>query len=80
MHLRVAEDGGGTTLRRDITVFRRVGKLYRRSDEHHLLGLYRPEEIAEELTRAGFRVRRIPGYSDFRFPPGLAGFVATKPA
>jgi SAM-dependent methyltransferase len=77
--LRATEDEVGTTLTRDITVFRRVGKLYRRSDERHVLRLYRREEIAEELTRTGFEVRRIPGYNDFRFPPGLAGFVATKP-
>ena len=79
LHLQAAEDEAGTTLTRDITVFRRVGKLYRRSDERHVLRLYPRDEVAEELTRTGFEVRRVPGYTDFRFPPGLAGFVATKP-
>jgi SAM-dependent methyltransferase len=76
--MRAVEDDAGNTLERDITVFRRVGRLYRRSDEHHLLRLYRRHEIAEQLARTGFEVRRVPGYNDFRFPPGLAGFVATK--
>jgi SAM-dependent methyltransferase len=76
--MRASEDDAATTLQRDITVFRRVGKLYRRSDECHVLRLYRRQEITEELARTGFEVRRIPGYNDFRLPPGLAGFVATK--
>jgi SAM-dependent methyltransferase len=78
LFLRAVEDVGGTTLQRDITVFRRVGRLYRRADERHVLRLYRREEVAGELIKAGFEVRRIPGYNDFRFPVGLAGFIATK--
>lgn len=67
----------GRTLTREMTLFRKVGKTYRRSDERHVLRLYEPAEISGRLRAAAFDVRRLYGYGDLRFPPGLSGFLAS---
>jgi hypothetical protein len=36
-------------------------------------------EVAGELREVGFRVRLLRGYGAFRFPRGVAGFLARKP-
>jgi SAM-dependent methyltransferase len=66
-------------LRRRITAFRKAGKLYRRSEEIHDLRLYAVEDLAEELTACGFRVRVLRGYGQFRLPAGIEGILAIKP-
>jgi SAM-dependent methyltransferase len=75
---RAEEDEAGTTLVRKITLFRRHGELYRRSDEEHVLHLHRPEHVEAALREAGFEVRRIDRYGDVALPPGLHGFVAVR--
>ncbi|MGH9277832.1 MAG: class I SAM-dependent DNA methyltransferase [Acidimicrobiales bacterium] len=73
--LRRSEDGG--VLTRHITLFRRVGDAYRRSDETHTLRLYRPDEVRQALAAAAFsRVRRLRGYGDYRTGRGWAVFCA----
>jgi SAM-dependent methyltransferase len=64
---------------RQITTFRKVGKLYRRSDETHTLRLYRTRDLIDDLAGCGFRARRLTAYGSFRFPPGIAGVLAIKP-
>ncbi len=44
-------------LTRRMTVFRKVGKLYRRSEESHRLRLYWGAVLARVLRDIGFRVR-----------------------
>jgi SAM-dependent methyltransferase len=78
LYSRAEEDEAGTTLLRRITLFRRVGDVYRRSDEDHLLHLYPPDDVELALHRAGFEVRRVDTYGERAFPPGLNGFVATR--
>ncbi len=56
----------GRSLTRRITTFRRIGRLWRRSDEVHRLRLYRPADVLAALRGAGFGARRLPAY------PGLA--------
>jgi SAM-dependent methyltransferase len=73
------EDIRRKILTRRMTIFRRVGRLYRRSEEVHRLRLYSVGQITKTLTGAGFRVTRVPGYGKERFAPGLTGFVARKP-
>lgn len=46
----------GRTLVRQITVFRRAGRAYRRSDEVHRLRLYPRTEVARALAAVGFDV------------------------
>jgi len=66
------------TLMRRITCFRRRGEQYRRSDEIHQLRLYRPEEIAGRLTKAGFEVATLSRYGRFSLPAGITAFLARK--
>jgi SAM-dependent methyltransferase len=47
----------GRVLTRDLTTFRRVGRLYRRSRERHHVRLLRQAELAAALRQAGFAVR-----------------------
>jgi len=63
---------------RRMTAFRKVGKLYRRSQETHRLRLYRSSDLAAELRRAGFSVRMLRAYGRMPLPSGNAAFVATK--
>jgi SAM-dependent methyltransferase len=78
--LETEEDPRACTLTRRIVSFRRVGTLYRRSEEIHRLRLYGPGEITRELRRVGFRVRVLRGYGPVRLPRGWAAFAARKPA
>lgn len=66
-------------LERRITTFRKVGALYRRSEEVHRQRLYAPSEVLAALRAAGFRARAARGYDSLRFPRGLSAFFATKP-
>jgi SAM-dependent methyltransferase len=74
----VEEDKRREKLTRMITTFRRVGKLYRRTNEMHEQRLYTAAKITGQLRAAGFRVQRLPGYGPSSFPEGLMGFLATK--
>jgi len=62
-----------------IVSFRRIGTRYRRSREVHRLQLYPAADLLNALTRAGFRAERLSGYGRFRFPEGIAGYLACKP-
>jgi SAM-dependent methyltransferase len=77
--LEVREDHGRKTLTREIVGYRRVGKLYRRSEEIHRLHLYSGDELLAELRRAGFDAHLLGGYGRFRFAPAHRGFIARKP-
>jgi len=74
------EDRRQKTLTRTITTFRREGEFYRRTREVHRLRLYRSEDVKRRLRAAGFRVRILRRYDEYRFPPGWVAFAATKPA
>lgn len=75
----VSIDGERDVLRRRIVTFRRISNTFRRSEETHVLRLYRANELMTELARCGFRARRLSGYGRFRFPRGIAGILAVKP-
>jgi SAM-dependent methyltransferase len=72
------EDRLARALTRRITSFRRVGEWYRRDHEVHRQRLFEPAELAGRLRGLGFRVRRLRGYGEQRFPRGCAGFLARK--
>jgi SAM-dependent methyltransferase len=76
--VRREHSADGRQLTRHITAFRKVGSLYRRSEEVHRLRLYDTAEVAEQLRCVGFRVRTLKGYGAVRFKPGHAGFLARK--
>jgi len=64
---------------RQITSFRKLGKLYRRSHERHVLQLHRSSQVADSLRTIGFRVRSVRRYGSYQLLPGRAGFIARKP-
>jgi len=70
---------GRDLLIRRMTTFRKVGELYRRSQETHRLRLYRSADIAGELRGSGFAVRMLRAYGGMPLPSGNVAFVATKP-
>jgi SAM-dependent methyltransferase len=78
--LDVKSDPEKHSLERRIIAFRKVGNLYRRSEVVHRLQLWPRKVITRELRLAGFRVRVLPGYGKLKFPGGIAGFLARKPA
>lgn len=77
---RVTLDEKRRILCRRITSFVRAGALYRRGEEVHYLHLYPPAQIAADLKSSGFAVRVLSGYGRIRFPKGIAGVLAVKPA
>lgn len=66
-------------LRRQIIAFRKVGRLYRRTEEAHHLQLYRASDLLEALTQCGFKARTLRGYGGFRLPGGITAILAVKP-
>jgi len=73
------EDARQRVLTRRMTIFRKVGRHYRRSQEVHRQRLYPPTQVARKLKMAGFDVSRLPGYGKEHFAPGRSGFAAWKP-
>jgi SAM-dependent methyltransferase len=73
VHVEVS-DG---VLTRQITTFRRVGKLYRRGLEIHREILFDRAVVLKQLNEAGFTARRHAGYGKFRLRRGHSVFVAT---
>lgn len=69
----------GETLRRRIVAFRKAGKSFRRSEETHVLNLYRAGDLVKDLAQCGFAAKKVRGYGDFKFPRGIAGILAVKP-
>jgi SAM-dependent methyltransferase len=74
-----AEDRLRGTLTRRIVSFRRNGRWYRRSEERHIVRLYRGDELLAELRRIGFHAELFGRYGSMRLRPGCAGIVAAKP-
>jgi len=73
------EDRRQKTLVRNITSFRKLGKLYRRTQEVHHLRLFSRHDLAKQLRMLGFRLRFVEdGYGSLRFPAGYLGILAYK--
>lgn len=77
--IEVDEDSRTNKLTRGITLFRKIGELYRRDQEVHRLRLYKRSEVAKELRRIGFRVRTLRTYGNQPMIKGCVGFIARKP-
>lgn len=65
-------------LNRHITTFRQVDELFRRSQEHHVVQLYRAKEVANLLRKTGFRVRSVRKFGEYQLLPKRVGFIARK--
>ncbi len=75
-----SEDKRRLTFTRRMTIFRKVGRLYRRSEEMHRIRLLKATNIRRQLARAGFAVRTLPSFGKTVLAPGYVAFVATKPS
>ncbi len=76
--IRYTHDQKRARLTRHIVAYRKVGTLYRRSEEIHELQLYRRGDLLARLRDAGFRAKTIPPYGGMNFPPGYCAFMAWK--
>jgi len=74
------EDRSRHTLTREITTFRRVGSLYRRSDEIHAAKIFQKGQFPEMLRRLGFIVRVQRGYGAKTVAPGHVVVLARRSA
>lgn len=68
----------GTLLIRKLTLFRRVGDGYRRTDERHEVHLYSPDAVLDGLHAAGFAASTFHNYDGSAFGPDLVGYRAEK--
>lgn len=76
----VSENVRKGRLVRNVVIYRRVGRSYRRSDERHVLRVPAKAYVIDALRAAGFtrfRTIRADGWAD---RPRRAGFVAVKAA
>jgi SAM-dependent methyltransferase len=78
MGLAVSEADGNLTRR--IAIFRRHGKYWRRTDEHHVQRIFTRAEVMGALRRAGFAVRTLDAYGDQKMLPRRLAFFARKKA
>ena len=63
---------------RNITVFRKIGRTYRRSFETHCAAVYSVEQVRKELRRAGFSVVTKKRYGKFKLLPRRTAFFARR--
>ena len=77
--LETNEDKRRHTLIRKMTSFRKIGKVYRRTDESHVVRLYEAAKLADELRRIGFRARITRSYGAMRLRAATAAIYAVKP-
>lgn len=74
----IHEDPVQQMLVRRIITLRRVGDLYRRTDEVHRLRLFDISDLAERLKRTGFHVEIGDRYGEFKLPPARMSLFAYK--
>jgi SAM-dependent methyltransferase len=76
--LMVTTTSDDSSLTREITLFRKIGETYRRTDEQHVVLRHEPADVVARLEKAGFGVTTFDNYSGTYFPPGLVGYRAIK--
>jgi SAM-dependent methyltransferase len=67
-----------TRFDREITVFRRVSEVWRRSDEHHRNVTFDADEARRILADAGLEARVQPAFADEAMPEGLVVLVGER--
>jgi SAM-dependent methyltransferase len=77
--LQAEEDPEKMILTRRMTVFRKVGSLYRRSEETHRLRLYWGADLARTLRTLGFRARVLRAYGKYPLTGNRVAIQARKP-
>lgn len=77
--LEAIEDKRRRALVRKMTCFRKKGKVYRRTEETHVVRLYEGDELMADLRRIGFRARVSHRYGAMRLRTATAAIYAVKP-
>ncbi len=78
--VRFEYDPRRSRLHRHITAYRKVGSLFRRTDEEHCVQLYDGEHVLAILARTGFEARLVRAFGSAPLLPQRVGFIAHKPA
>jgi hypothetical protein len=63
-----------------MVVFRKIGKLYRRSEETHRLRLYWGADLTRTLRDVGFSARMLRAYGKYPLTGNRVALLARKPA
>jgi|GEM_PF-109349 len=77
--VRFEYDDSRDQLHRHITSFRRLGSLFRRSHEHHVVQLFDGTEVAQLLNAVGFQTESVRAFGTAKLLPMRIGFIAQKP-
>lgn len=72
------EDQSARVLVRNIETFRKMGELYRRGREKHLVRLFNSSELQGWLEAAGFAVTTAQSYGEFRLALRRRAFFCTR--
>lgn len=79
MFVRIHEEVEKHKLIRDITLFRKTDKLYRKSKELHEVRLYPHDLIVSWLEKTGFKVSIFKKYNELSLDKHHYGFLCLKP-
>jgi len=77
--VRYEYDESASRLRRYITAFRKVGTLFRRTHELHIVQLFDADEVADMMASIGFEVRQVRSFGNAPLLPLRAGLIGRKP-
>ena len=77
--VRFEFDDSRDRLHRHITSFRRLGSMFRRSHEHHVVQLFDGIEVAQLLNAVGFQTESVRAFGAAKLLPMRIGFIAQKP-
>lgn len=76
--VETTEDQSEQRLARRIETFRRIGKLYRRGHELHMLRLFDAQMLCGVLSSCGFAVKTALSYGKQQLLPRRRAFFATR--
>jgi len=76
--VQTAESFSTRRLKRAITVFRKVGRYYRRTQEIHDVRLFRRREVERALEQAGFAFERASAYGKMPLLSRRQAFICRK--
>jgi len=76
--VETTENQSERTLARNIETFRRIGDLYRRSREVHIVRLFDVGRLCDQLASFGFITETAQSYGAQQLPPRRHAFFATR--
>jgi SAM-dependent methyltransferase len=76
--VETTENQNDRTLIRNIEIFRRIGDLYRRSREVHVVRLFDVARLCDQLASFGFTTEKAQSYGAQQLSPRRHAFFATR--